>query len=103
MGAAQRALGAHPRSRPSDAPRLTRQRRFSLINFGRDAFGSFEQVLVAKRSTSARRSSVASRLLTTLSGRSLSGVAADGCHDPNEGAQFGDVIQHPSILPIGEE
>jgi hypothetical protein len=42
-----------------------------------DALGSFEQVLVAKRSTSARRSSVGSRLLTTLSGRPLSGLAAD--------------------------
>jgi hypothetical protein len=32
------------RSSPSDAPRLTRQRRFSLINFSRNAIGSFEQV-----------------------------------------------------------
>ena len=51
-------------------------RRFSLINLSRDALGSFDMCWW-RRSTSARRSSVASRLLTTLRGRPLSWVAAD--------------------------
>ncbi len=87
MGAAQRMRGAHPQHAFRFGA-ATRQRRFGLINFSQDALGSFEHVLplfgqgqaasaAGDKAHFGQPSNVASRLLTTLSARPISRLAAE--------------------------